>query len=179
MKKTIPIVALSILALTHLSVAYAADVQEKQSELVEKQQEVSEKKAELEKETIKAADDEAHKINKTMQQISRVSKIIGTKVKNPKGDNLGDIKELVLDPATGQVVYAVVSFGGLFGVGDKLFAMPWTALNWNPDKAYYVLEIDNDTLKKAPGFDKKHWPDSSNKWERWREEVEQFYRPKP
>jgi len=54
-----------------------------------------------------------------MQQVSRASKIIGTKVKNPNGDSLGDIKELVLDPESGQVVYAVVSFGGLMGVGTS------------------------------------------------------------
>ena len=66
-----------------------------------------------------------------MQQVSRASKIIGTKVKNSKGESLGDIKDLVMDPENGQVVYGVVSFGGILGMGDKLFAIPWGALVWN------------------------------------------------
>ena len=116
-----------------------------------------------------------------MQQVTQASKIIGTPVKNPNGDNLGDIKELVLDPRSGKVVYVVVSFGGVLGMGSKLFAIPWKALVWNRDKEYYVLDLDKDTLKKAPGFDNKHWPDSSNKWQRLREELDQFpfYHPKP
>ncbi|QXP84910.1 PRC-barrel domain-containing protein [Methylococcus sp. Mc7] len=114
-----------------------------------------------------------------MQQVSRASKIIGTKVKNPNGENLGDIKELVIDPENGQVVYAVVSFGGVLGMGNKLFAIPWRALHWTRDKEYYVLDLDKDTLKKAPGFDKKHWPENSKKWEEQREALGQFYRVNP
>lgn len=98
---------------------------------------------------------------------------------NSQGQNLGKVKELVLDPESGQVVYAVVSFGGILGVGDKLFAVPWRVLSWTRDKEYYVLNVDKDTLKKAPGFDKKHWPDSASKWQQQREELDQFYRVKP
>ena len=72
--------------------------------------------------------------NESMQQVTRASKTIGTPVKNPNGDNLGDIKELVLDPRSGKVVYVVVSFGGVLGMGDKLFIIPWKALNWPRDK---------------------------------------------
>jgi len=111
--------------------------------------------------------------------VTRASKIIGTPVKNPNGDNLGDIKELVLDPRSGKVVYAVVSFGGVLGMGDKLFIIPWKALNWSRDKEYYLLELDKTTLTSAPGFDKKHWPDSSNEWELQREGLNQFYHIKP
>ncbi|MFZ2450191.1 MAG: PRC-barrel domain-containing protein [Methylovulum miyakonense] len=180
MKKIIPLVAVSILSAALAGAAYAADdVQDKQKELVEKQKDVAEAQQELKQEAVKAADERVHVANESMQQISRASKIIGTKVKSPTGESLGDIKELVVDPLTGQVVYAVVSFGGWFGLGNKLFALPWSALNWARDKEYYVLDLDKDTLKKAPGFDKKHWPDSTNKWDQWREEIEQFYRVKP
>jgi sporulation protein YlmC with PRC-barrel domain len=178
MKKLNPLVTASILSILSGGV-YAADVQEKQKELVEQQQEVVETQQELKQETLKASNERAIEANKTMQQISRASKIIGAKVTNPKGESLGDIQELVVDPESGQVVYAVVTFGGWFGLGDKLFALPWRALTWARDKENYVLDVDKDTLKKAPGFDKKHWPDSTNKWDRWREEIEQFYRAKP
>ncbi|MDD5323362.1 MAG: PRC-barrel domain-containing protein [Methylococcales bacterium] len=174
MKKLIPILAVSFLTATFAGTAWAADVQEKEQELLEKQQEVKEKQMELKHERQEESAEHVHATNESMQQVSRASKIIGTSVKNPKGDNLGKIKDLVLDPESGQVVYGVVTFGGLMGVGDKLFAIPWKALVWTRDKKYYVLDLDKDTLKKAPGFDKKHWPDSSNKWQRLREEIDQF-----
>lgn len=180
MKTFISIVAVSFLSVAFMGSSFAVDVQEKQHELQEKQQEVKEKQSELNQERQKEAVERTQESNKSMQQVSRASKIIGTKVKNPNGENLGAIKDLVIDPASGQVVYGVVSFGGVLGVGDKLFAIPWDGLSWNSDKKYYVLDLDKETLKKAPGFDKKHWPDTSNKWERLREELNQFpfYHPK-
>ena len=124
-------------------------------------------------------DEQVKAVNENMQQVSRASKIIGTAVKDGNGDNLGDIKELVLNPESGQVVYAVVSYGGALGLGDKLFAVPWKALLWTSDKEYYALNIDKAQLKKAPGFDKKHWPDSASKWDQQRQEIEQFYHTNP
>ncbi len=179
MKKLIPLLTVPVLSMVLIGTACATDVQDKQKELVEKQQEVTDTQQELNKATLKATDERVSEVNKSMQQISRASKIIGSKVTSPSGESLGGIKELVLDPDSGQVVYAVVSFGGLFGLGNKLFALPWNSLHWSRDKENYVLNVGKDTLKKAPGFDKKHWPDSSNKWDQWREEIEQFYRAKP
>jgi sporulation protein YlmC with PRC-barrel domain len=165
MKKLILIVTLSFLSAAFVGATCAADVQEKQQEAKEKQKELKQERRD------KAA-------NESMQQVSRASKIIGTAVKNSNGDKLGKIKDLVLDPESGQVVYVVVSFGGLLGVGNKLFALPWKALHWTRDKEYYVFDVDKSTLKKAPGFDKKHWPDSS-KWDQLREEVKEFYQVNP
>ena len=179
MKKLIPILAVSFLSATFGGTSYATDVQEKQQELMEKQQEVKEKQKELKQERKEESVELVQASNKSMQLVSRASKIIGTQVKNSNEDSLGKIKELVLDPESGQVVYAVVSFGGLLGVGDKLFALPWKALHWTRDKEYYVLDVDKTTLKKAPGFDKKHWPDSSNKWDQLNEEINQFYHVNP
>lgn len=168
MKSLISIVTISILSATLIGTAFAADVEAKKEELKEQQQDVKEAQKELKQET-----------NKKMLEVSRASKIIGTDVKNPKGENLGGIKDLVLDPESGQVVYAVVSYGGVLGMGSKLFAIPWSVLRWTRDKDYYVLDMDKEALKKAPGFDKKHWPDSSNKWEQQREQINQFYRVNP
>lgn len=181
MKTFIAFVMVSFLSTAFVATSHAADALDKQQELLEKQQQVREKQKELKQELKKESVERTQASNEAMQEVSRASKIIGTKVKNPSGENLGDIKELVIDPETGQVVYAVVSFGGALGVGDKLFAIPWKGLVWSRDKEYYVLDLDKDTLKKAPGFDKKHWPDSSNKWQRLREELDQFpfYHPKP
>lgn len=168
MKSLLPIVTVSILSAALAGTVYAADVQEKREELKEQRQDVKEAQKELKQE-----------INKKMMEVSRASKIIGTDVKNPSGDNLGGIKDLVLDPINGNIVYAVVSYGGVLGMGSKLFAIPWSVLRWSQDKDYYVLDMDKETLKKAPGFDREHWPDSSNKWEQQREEINQFYRVNP
>ena len=175
MKKFISIVAVAFIGAGVFGVVGAADVQQKQQEVIEKQQQLKEKQTELNVERQKQLAELDKASNKSMQQVSRASKIIGTHVINAKGESLGDVKELVLDPDTGQVVYAVVSFGGVLGVGDKLFAVPWKALHWTATKENYVLNEEKATLAKAPGFDKKHWPDSSNKWDQLREEVNQFY----
>ncbi|MDD5037219.1 MAG: PRC-barrel domain-containing protein [Methylococcaceae bacterium] len=179
MKTLISIVAVSFLSVASMDAYCAADVQEKQQELLEKQQEVKETQMEFKQERRTESIERSRESNESMQQVSRASKIIGTSVKSSNAENLGDIKELVLDPESGQVVYAVVSFGGVLGVGDKLFAVPWKALHWTSDKEYYLLDVDKKILKKAPGFDKKHWPDSSNKWDQLREEAIQFYHVNP
>lgn len=152
-----------------------AAIQEKRQEIIDKQEEVKEKQQELRQENRKEWEEQSKKHNETMLQVSRASKIIDTAVKNSSGDDLGTIKELVIDPVSGHMVYAVVSFGGVFGLGDKLFAIPWKALHWSYDNAHYTLNINKSSLEKAPGFDKDHWPDSSNKWDQLREELEQFY----
>ena len=186
MKTFTPMAALSVLSAALISPVYAADVagkqhevMEKQQEVVQKQEEVKVKQAELQQVSQKASNELAQEANKSMQQVSRASKITGAKVKNTTGDSLGDIMDLVIDPDKGQVAYAVVAFGGVFGVGDKLFAIPWRALHWTADKEFYVLDLDKATLKNAPGFDKKHWPENSEKWEQQRPALEQFYRVTP
>lgn len=142
-------------------------IQEKQEEVKEKQQELVE---EIHTQSIK----QEQKHNKLMQQVSRASNIIDTPVKNSSGDNLGEIKDLVLDPFSGQMVYAVIAFGGTFGFGDKLFAIPWRALHWSHDHEHYTLNVEKSSLENAPGFDKNHWPDN-NRWNVLREELEHFY----
>jgi sporulation protein YlmC with PRC-barrel domain len=168
MKSLIPIVSVSILSAVLVGNCYAADVKEKEEELREEQQDVKEKQKELREEA-----------NEEMQEVSRASKIIGTDVKNPKGEDLGDIKDLVLDPMSGRLAYVVVSYGGLLGMGDKLFAIPWSAVSWSADKDYFVLNMDKEALKNAPGFDEDHWPVSGAQWQQQRQELNRFYRANP
>ncbi len=121
MKTFIYIVAVSFLSAAFMGSSFAGSVQEKQQQLQEKQQEVKEKQNELNQERQKESVERTQESNKSMQQVSRASKIIGTKVKNSNGENLGDIKDLVLDPENGQMVYGVVSFGGVLGMGRQAF----------------------------------------------------------
>ncbi len=88
--------------------------------------------------------------------------IIGDGVRNSSGDNLGRIEELVIDIESGRVAYAVLSFGGFLGLGDKLFAVPWAALRLVSDEHRFVLDVDRSVLENAPGFDKRNWPDMSD-----------------
>jgi len=153
-------------------------VESKKDTLVEKIVDVQVAKQNLDHEIRKESIEQSQDYNKSMQQVSRVSKILSTVVKNVTGDNLGEIEDLVLDPESGQVAYAVVTFGGVFGIGNKLFAVPFQALRWVRDEEYYVLNLAKSVLENAPGFDEDHWPNSLSKWDQQREELHQFYQVK-
>ncbi len=103
----------------------------------------------------------------------RVSAVLGADVRNPANENLGAIDDLVIDAHTGSVQYAVLSFGGVLGVGDKLFAIPYASLQTKADDEKFVLNVDKDRLKAAPGFDKKNWPDFADP--QFRNSVDDYY----
>lgn len=88
--------------------------------------------------------------------------ITGTNVTNAKGESLGEIKDLMIDTQTGTVNYAVLSFGGFLGLGDKYFAVPFEAFTVNETTETFVLNVSKDVLENAPGFDKDNWPKSSD-----------------
>jgi len=95
----------------------------------------------------------------SMRRVLAGSTLAGDHVRSPEGDDLGSIEEIMLDPERGRIAYAVLSFGGFLGIGDKLFAVPWSALRIDQGEHEFILDIDRETLEKAPGFDKHHWPD--------------------
>lgn len=85
--------------------------------------------------------------------------LIGNDVYNLDDEDLGDIKEIMLDVASGNVEYAVLSFGSFLGMGEKLFAVPWSALKLDTANKRFLLDVSKERLKNAPGFDKDDWPD--------------------
>jgi sporulation protein YlmC with PRC-barrel domain len=87
------------------------------------------------------------------------STLIGDQVTNNAGEDLGEVKDFVLDLRTGRTAYAVLDFGGFLGVGNKLFAVPFEAMTLNPAEKRFILDIDKQRLKDAPGFDKDDWPE--------------------
>jgi sporulation protein YlmC with PRC-barrel domain len=99
--------------------------------------------------------------------------LVGNDVYNRHDEHLGDIKEIMLDMHSGKVSYAVLSFGGFLGVGEKLFAVPWSALVLDPAQKRFVLNVEKDRLKSAPGFDKDHWPDMADQC--WMREIYSYY----
>ena len=103
--------------------------------------------------------------------------LIGNDVYNQQDEDLGDIKEIMLDTRTGRVGYAVLSFGGFLGMGEKLFAVPWSALTLDSENKRFVLNVGKDRLKNAPGFDKDSWPNMADKT--WADDVHAYYGTKP
>lgn len=79
----------------------------------------------------------------------------------------------MIDVQSGQVAYAVLSSGGLLGLGDRLFAIPWSALRLDVERKCFLLSVDAERLKDAPGFDKDHWPSMADT--RWASEVYAYY----
>ncbi|MEN6617339.1 MAG: PRC-barrel domain-containing protein [Syntrophorhabdus sp.] len=90
------------------------------------------------------------------------STLTGDEVRNTAGENLGEIEDIMIDLDTGRIAYAVLSFGGILGMGDKLFAIPWEALQLSQEEHIFILNVSKEMLEKAPGFDKDNWPDTSD-----------------
>lgn len=108
----------------------------------------------------------------------RVSELIGMDVRNHENEDLGDIEDLVIDPKSGQIRYAAVSMGGFLGLGDELFAVPWSAikvqLEADDDDDYEaVVNIDKQRMENARGFDQDNWPNFAD--ERWQRENDKRY----
>jgi PRC-barrel domain len=91
-------------------------------------------------------------------------RVEGTAVKRSNGDKIGKIERLMLDKLSGKVAYAILSFGGFLGMGDKHLPIPWTKLTYNRGFEAYQLDLSDDELKKAPSYnaDKEFdWGDRS------------------
>jgi len=107
------------------------------------------------------------------QQMYRGSNIIGANVRDTKDKKIGEIKDLMLDSARGEIAYAVVSFGGVTGTGRKYHAIPWQTLQPGDGGKYYVLNADSETISQAPGFDRNSWPDVAD--QKWSADVDRYW----
>lgn|SRR5690554_2774660 len=99
------------------------------------------------------------------QRLLSSSDISGTNIRNLQGEDIGEIKDLMIDWKNGTVAYAVLSFGGFLGFGEKLFAIPLEAFDFthhHGTDAHVVLDIDKERLENAPGFENEHWPDHAD-----------------
>ncbi len=114
---------------------------------------------------------------KRTRRVMSASSLSGDRVKNSAGEDLGKIKELMIDIPSGRVAYAVLSFGGLLGAGNKLFAMPWDAFTVDEDEKEFVLNADKTLLDNAPGFDKDNWPDMADP--SWGSQIYSYYSVRP
>ena len=101
----------------------------------------------------------------------------GDNVVNAKGEKLGTLEELMIDLDSGRIAYAVLSFGGFLGMGDKLFAIPWSALTVDTVEKRLVLNVVKEQLENAPGFDKDKWPNMAD--QTWGAKVYGYYGSRP
>ena len=81
-------------------------------------------------------------------------RVEGTAVYNRKGEKLGTISNFMVGKRNGRVEYAVLSFGGLFGMGERNYPLPWDVLTYDPDQEGYVVDLDKDRLKEAPSYER-------------------------
>jgi len=112
-------------------------------------------------------------VNGPGPQFMSCSSLTGNDVYNLQDEDLGDVKDFMLDMRTGKVAYAVLSFGGFLGMGEKLFAVPWSALTLDTENKRFTLNVTKDRLENAPGFDKDNWPDMANPV--WAEGIHTYY----
>ncbi|HKO88431.1 MAG TPA: PRC-barrel domain-containing protein [Burkholderiales bacterium] len=110
-------------------------------------------------------------------RIMAASTLEGDEVVNSAGEKLGSIDEIMLDVSAGKIAYAVLASGGLLGMGDKLFAIPWNALTLDVERECFVLDIDKERLENAPGFDKDSWPSMADS--SWAQSVYSYYGTQP
>lgn len=99
--------------------------------------------------------------------------LIGNNVYNSKSENLGDIKEIMLDMRTGRVSYAVLEFGGFLGMGSKLFAVPWSVLKLDTVEKRFIFDVSKESLENAPGFEKDDWPNMADP--AWEKGIHDYY----
>lgn len=103
--------------------------------------------------------------------------LTGNDVINYANEDLGEIKGIMLDVEHGRIAYAVLSVGGFMGIGDHLFAIPWSALKLDTDRKAFVLNANKELLKNAPGFDKDNWPRMADV--QWANKIHQYYSVNP
>jgi len=96
------------------------------------------------------------------RRVLSASSLTTDSVRNRMNEDVGSIKEIMIDLPSGRVAYAVLSVGGFLGMGDRLFAIPWESLVVDEDRKCLILDVDKSRLENAPGFDKSNWPDMAD-----------------
>ncbi|TWT85649.1 PRC-barrel domain protein [Posidoniimonas polymericola] len=100
----------------------------------------------------------------------RASSLIGKAIENPAEENVGEVSDIVLDARTGKIQYVAVTYGGFLGMGNKMFAVPYQAFKVTPDPDdandpndyVLVLDVTQEKLEGAEGFDEDHWPSATD-----------------
>lgn len=106
-------------------------------------------------------------------EVMAASTLACDKILSADGEQVGRVKEIMLDVQAGRIAYVVMSCGGFLGIGDRLLAIPWSALTLDTTRKCFLLSLSSERVKSAPGFDKDHWPSMAE--HRWASTVHQYY----
>jgi hypothetical protein len=90
-------------------------------------------------------------------------KVESTAVYDRRGERLGTVHHLMIDKYTGQVAYAVMSFGGFLGIGESYHPLPWKMLTYDTRLGGYVVDLDRKRLEGAPSYTSRQMPDWSDR----------------
>lgn len=111
-----------------------------------------------------------------MGTLMGVHTLIGDKVCNLRQEALGNIKEILVDIRTGKITFALLSYAGMFTLGEKMLPVPWAALTLDEDNQCFVLDIRKDRFEDAPGFDVQSWPNMAD--QAWVARIHRYYQIK-
>jgi hypothetical protein len=106
--------------------------------------------------------------------LAGTTRLLGKDVYNDQAEDLGHIRDLLLDLGSGRIRYAVLAISDLPGLQDKLFPVPWSALRLDSELRRFVLDIERSRLAQAPGFAPGQWPDMDDPL--WSGEIDAWYR---
>jgi hypothetical protein len=105
------------------------------------------------------------------------NKVEGTAVYNRQGERLGSVYNFMVDKRSGQVEYAVMSFGGFLGIGDSYHPLPWKSLTYDTSQGGYVVDLDKNRLQGAPSYSSSEAPDWSDP--SYGRRIDDYYGPFP
>lgn len=88
-----------------------------------------------------------------------LSALLGLRVVNRQGEDLGDIAEIMLDTESGTIAYAALRVPHMLGLREHLFALRWSSIQVDLDAGQVVVDLSRERLRNSPGFDRSHWPD--------------------
>jgi sporulation protein YlmC with PRC-barrel domain len=106
------------------------------------------------------------------------SKVKGTAVYNTSGDKIGHVEDVVLDKQSDHIMFAALGFGGLMGVGEKYYPVPWSVLDYSPDRGGYVVPMSKTTLEKAPAYNLDDLTKNDGKFGDIRQQSYSYYNVK-
>ncbi|MFC3079694.1 PRC-barrel domain-containing protein [Phenylobacterium terrae] len=93
-------------------------------------------------------------------------RVNGTDVYNTGGEKIGKVEDVAIEKVSGKVAYAIMSFGGFLGIGERYHPIPWSLLRYDVDKRGYVIPCDREALENAPSFDAEElsgWDDGDSR----------------
>jgi sporulation protein YlmC with PRC-barrel domain len=96
------------------------------------------------------------------RRVMSASSLIKNYVYNRLNQEIGSLKEIMLDVPSGRVAYAVLAVGGFLGLGERLYAIPWGSLTLDEDRQCFIMDVQKERLEQAPTLDPDHWPDMSD-----------------